>query len=85
MSPMDMAVAELRDNPFNAYSVAGGRLLTYMKSIVMKYIEIVIAAGDECLRENMLESIPLAIQYYIGAIHLYGPSLRQVMPWASAK
>lgn len=43
-----------------------------MKWVVMKYIEILIAAGDQYFRGS-LEDLPLAIQHYIEAAHILGP------------
>lgn len=45
----------------------------YMMWIVMKYIEIIIAYGDFHFRQNTLETIPMAIQMYIFASHLWSP------------
>ncbi|KAK7420488.1 hypothetical protein QQX98_002686 [Neonectria punicea] len=69
----EMAVSERRSNPSNAHATARGRPKAYMKWIVMKYIEILIAAGDEFFRQGSLESLPLAIQRYIEATHILGP------------
>ncbi len=44
-----------------------------MKWVAMKYIEILIAYGDYYFRQNTLETIPLAIQCYVLASHVYGP------------
>ena len=44
-----------------------------MKWVAMKYIEILIAYGDHYFRQNTLETIPLAIQCYVLASHVYGP------------
>lgn len=49
-----------------------------MKRFVLKYIEILIASGDQYFRQNSLESIPLAIQRYVEASHLFGPSSQQI-------
>lgn len=62
-----------RDNPFQPHAIARSRPVSYMKWMVMKYIEILIAAGDQLFRQNTLESVPLAIQYYVLAAHIYGP------------
>jgi hypothetical protein len=51
-----------------------------MKRIAMKYVEILIAAGDEYFRHNTLESIPLAIQRYTEASHVFGPPPAEVPP-----
>lgn len=66
-------IDEWKNNPFSPHSVARGRPNVYMKRFVLKYIEILVAAGDELFRQNSLESVPLAIQRYVEASHLYGP------------
>lgn len=62
-----------RNAPFQPHLVARDRPRSYMKWIVMKYISILIASGDQMFRQNTLETVPLAIQYYTMAAHLYGP------------
>ncbi len=69
----DDQINKWRDNPFNPHSIARGRPTAYMKYVAMKYIEILIAYGDYYFRQNSLETIPLAIQCYVLASHLYGP------------
>lgn len=69
----DDAITEWRDNPFQPHVVARSRPSAYMKWVVIKYIELLIAYGDFYFRQNTLETIPLAIQCYIQAAHLYGP------------
>lgn len=66
-------INEWRDKPFQPHVVARSRPSAYMKYVAMKYIEILIAYGDYYFRQNTLETIPLAIQYYVLAAHLYGP------------
>jgi len=75
---MDIAVHEWRDNPFNPHAVARARPISYMKRVVMKYIEILIARGDEYFRQQSLETIPFAIQHYIEASHVFGARPQQV-------
>lgn len=59
-------------NPYNAHSIARGRPAIYMKRFIIKYIEILVAAGDAYFREDTLESIPLALQRYVEASQLFG-------------
>lgn len=42
----------------------------------MKYIEILIASGDEHFRQNTLESIPFALQRYVEASLVFGSAPR---------
>jgi hypothetical protein len=73
------SVNEWRDKPFQPHVVARSRPKAYMKWVVMKYIEILIAYGDYYFRLNTLETIPNAIQMYVLASHLYGPR-GQIVP-----
>ena len=69
-----------RNNPFSPFAVAQGRPIAYMKRLVMKYVEILIAAGDDFFRRNTLDSVPLAIQRYVEASQLFGPRPRSTPP-----
>lgn len=69
----DVAIYNWRQRPFDPHAIARGRPVTYMKRMVMKYTEILIDAGDVYFRQNTLESIPLALQRYVEASHLFGP------------
>ncbi|KAG8532347.1 uncharacterized protein KY384_002832 [Bacidia gigantensis] len=77
------ALIQWKENPFSPHAVARGRPMAYMKRIVMKYIEILIANGDDFFRRNTLESIPLAIQRYAEASQLFGPRPRKIPPLGS--
>ncbi|KAF5636140.1 toxin subunit [Fusarium sp. NRRL 52700] len=72
-STLDVAVSERRRNPSNTHATARTRPRAYMKWIVMKYIETLIAAGDEYFRQGSIETLPMAIQRYIEAAHVLGP------------
>ncbi len=69
----DQRITEWRDAPFRPYVVARGRIVAYMKWAVALYIKTLIAYGDMYFRRRTLEDIPLAIQLYVLASHLYGP------------
>jgi hypothetical protein len=68
----DGQINRWREKPFQPHVVARGRPASYMRWVVMKYIEILIAYGDYYFRQNTLEMIPMAIQCYILASHVYG-------------
>ncbi|KAK4158918.1 hypothetical protein QBC43DRAFT_348306 [Cladorrhinum sp. PSN259] len=51
----------------------------------MKYIEILIAAGDVHSRRGTLESLPLAIQRYIEASHILKLTPPNVPTWGKQK
>ena len=68
------AVTDWRYNPFSPFVVARSRPVAFMKWVVMTYIGILIDYGDYYFRQNTLESVPLAIQLYVMASHLFGPA-----------
>jgi hypothetical protein len=72
------AVTDWRNKPFLPHLVARSRPEAYMKWIVTKYIEILIAYGDFYFRQNTLDSVPNAVQMYILASHMYGPRGQKV-------
>jgi hypothetical protein len=69
-----VAADEWNANRSSIHAAARGHPSAYMKRIVMKYIETLLAAGDEFFRQNTMESIPLALQRYVEASHLFGPA-----------
>jgi hypothetical protein len=71
-------INQWRDRPFEPHVVARLRPTAYMKFVVMKYISILIAYGDYYFRQNTLETIPMAIQLYVLASHIYGPSGQKI-------
>lgn len=84
-SAMQVGILEWRKNPFTAHAIARSRPSAYMKRIVMKYIEILIADGDQYFRQNTLETIPFAIQRYIEASQVFGATPRPVPNLAKSK
>ncbi|KAJ8130432.1 hypothetical protein O1611_g3199 [Lasiodiplodia mahajangana] len=71
---------EYNRNKADVHAAARGRPVAYMKRIVFKYIETLIALGDQLFQQNTLETIPLAIQRYLEASHLFGPPALPVPP-----
>lgn len=69
----DPAVSNWRDHAFQPHVVARDRPSAYMKWVVMKYVEILIAYGDYYFRQNSLETLPVALNYYVLASHIFGP------------
>lgn len=66
-------VSEWRDNPFDPHLVASNRPLAYMKHVVIKYVENLIAWGDSLFRQFSRESVNEALQIYVIANHVLGP------------
>jgi Tc toxin complex TcA C-terminal TcB-binding domain/Neuraminidase-like domain/Salmonella virulence plasmid 28.1kDa A protein len=74
----DKDISEWRDNPFNPHVVARGRISAYKRWAAMQYVRLWIEYGDYYFRQNTLETIPLAIQCYVVASHLYGPPGQEI-------
>ena len=70
---VDGQINEWRNHPFQPHVVARSRPSAYMKWVVMKYIEILIAWGDYLFRQDTIETINQATQLYVLAAHIYGP------------
>lgn len=73
-----------RSNPFNPHLVARLRPVAYQRNVVMKYIDNLIAWGDQLFRRDTLETINEATLLYVLASEILGrrperlPSARSV-------
>ncbi len=65
-------VERWRDDPFNPHLIARLRPVAYQKSVVMKYLDNLIAWGDQLFRRDTIESINEATQLYVLAADLLG-------------
>ena len=59
--------------PFNPYAVARSRPLAFQYSVVMKYLDNLIAWGDNLFQQNTMETINEATMCYVLAANLLGP------------
>ena len=66
------AVKMWRDHPFDPYAVARLRTTAFQKTVVMKYIDNLIAWGDQRFRGETIESINEATQLYVLASEILG-------------
>ncbi|KAH7186849.1 hypothetical protein DER44DRAFT_737180 [Fusarium oxysporum] len=64
---------EWRDQPFNPYFVARMRIMAFQMATVMKYLDNLIAWGDQLFGRDTIESINEATQLYILAANILGP------------
>lgn len=67
-----------QNNPFNPHIIARMRILAYMKYVVMKYLDNLIAWGDQLFSRNTIESINEATQLYILAANILGPKPQEI-------
>jgi hypothetical protein len=61
-----------QENPFQPHAIARLRISAYMKTVVMKYLDNLIAWGDHLFRRDTIESINEATQLYILAAEILG-------------
>jgi hypothetical protein len=67
-----------RKNPFEPHVVARSQPVAYMKWTVIEYLRILIAYGDWYFQQDSLEAVPMALQLYILASHIYGPKPQRI-------
>ena len=72
LKEIENQISEWEANPFKPHVLARLRTAAYMKSVVMKYIENLIAWGDQLFRQDTLESVNQAAQLYILAAEILG-------------
>jgi hypothetical protein len=75
-------VLDCRTNPFEPHRIANYRTVAYQKTVVMKYLDNLIAWGDYLFRQDSMESTNEATQLYIMAAEILGPKPKKVPPQA---
>ncbi|KAF4633403.1 hypothetical protein G7Y89_g4722 [Cudoniella acicularis] len=78
-------ILDWRRNAFSPHAIARNRPLAYMKRLAMKYVEILIDAGDAEFRKDTQESMPLALQLYVEASHVFGRAPEKIPQVTKAK
>lgn len=81
------AAAQLRewaDDPFNPHLVARLRPVAYQNAVLMKYIDNLVAWGDQLFRRDTIETINEATQLYVLAAKVLGRKPRGLPPMAKA-
>ncbi len=74
----ELQVAKWEQNPFKPHVIARMRILAYMKNVLMKYLDNLIAWGDQLFRRDTIESINEATQLYILAANLLGTRPQEI-------
>ena len=69
---LENQVSEWRKNPFKPHAIARLRTVAYQKTVVMKYIDNLVAWGDSLFRRDTIESINEATQLYVLAAEILG-------------
>ena len=75
-------IAAWEKDPFNPHLIARMRLVAYQKTVVMKYIDNLIAWADQLFRRDTMEAINEAAQLYVLASEILGPRPRAIPPRA---
>jgi hypothetical protein len=70
----------IKHKPFQPHAVARTRTLSYQYSVVMKYLDNLIAWGDSLFLQDTIESINEATQRYVLAANILGPRPQQIPP-----
>jgi hypothetical protein len=71
-------VRDWRTNPFEPHRIANYRKVAYQKTVVMKYLDNLIAWGDFLFRQDSMESINEATQLYVLAAEILGPRPKKI-------
>ncbi len=66
-------INEWKDDPFKPHLIARSRPIAYMKNVVIKYVENLVAWGDSLFMTDTMENINEATQLYVMAGHILGP------------
>jgi len=70
---LDDDVKDWRNNPFQPHNIAEYRTVAYQKTVVMKYLDHLIAYGDNLFTQDTMESVNQATQLYLLAEEILGP------------
>lgn len=68
------------NNPFQPHRVARTRHVAYQYSVVMKYLDNLIAWGDQLFQQDTIESINEATQRYVLAANILGERPQSIPP-----
>lgn len=74
----DPIIYDWMQNPFNPFMIARGRIVAFMKNVVMKFLDNLLAWGDSYYAQQTMESITQATQLYVMASQILGPQPQSV-------
>ncbi|WP_372950608.1 neuraminidase-like domain-containing protein [Mariniphaga sp.] len=75
-------VEKWMDDPFKPHVIARMRISAYMRNVVMKYLDNLIAWGDNLFKRDTIESINEATNLYILAAKILGERPADIPPRA---
>ena len=77
---MEKNIRDWREKPFQPHVIARGRYFAYQINVVMKYLDNLIAWGDNLFRQDTIETINEATQLYVLAANILGAKPQKVPP-----
>lgn len=77
---LEKMVDQWREDPFKPHLIARLRISAYQKTVVMKYLDNLIAWADNLFRRDTMESTSEATQLYILAAKILGPRPTEIQP-----
>lgn len=80
LARVERSIDQWRANPFKPHIIARLRTTAYQKTVVMKYLDNLIAWADQLFRRDTIESINEATQLYILAADILGERPGDIPP-----
>jgi Tc toxin complex TcA C-terminal TcB-binding domain/Neuraminidase-like domain/Salmonella virulence plasmid 28.1kDa A protein/PA14 domain/Putative peptidoglycan binding domain len=77
-SATDPTIYDWMQNPFNPFMIARGRIVAFMKNVVMKFMDNAMAWADSYYANPTMENITQAVQLYVMVSHVLGPQPQSV-------
>ena len=77
---LEKSVQAWRDKPFQPHVIARTRYLAYQLNVLMKYLDNLIAWGDQLFRQDTIETLNEATQVYVLAANILGPKPMKIPP-----
>lgn len=77
---MSGAIDRWRENPFRPHVIARERFLAYQINVVMKYLDNLLAWGDNLFRQYTIETLNEATQIYVLAANILGRKPQEIPP-----
>lgn len=75
---MEKSIQAWRNKPFQPHVIARTRYLAYQLSVLMKYIDNLIAWGDNLFRQDTIETLNEATQVYVLAANILGAKPQKI-------
>lgn len=77
---IEKAITTWRDRPFQPHVVARTRYLAYQLNVIMKYLDNLLAWGDNLFRQDTIETLNEATQIYVLAANILGRRPQRIPP-----